>query len=141
MTMQQIEAEIKKEFDGFYASRNLLKIPDRFYDVFKEALMINSPSKFKMPTKFIKNILSKRPTDLTNQEVRLILNVCFDCPLEIYGNNFNEAIDKLEEFDTLSTSLNRVLGKKEAELNQKKATMISLAGIDIKAKSAKLYQA
>jgi hypothetical protein len=108
-------------YDGF--------LPQLFLDYFRKAMMILPPAQHKYNMAFVKTMINRKPDEVTNLEVGMMINIIYHCPFgEIY-NSIEEAIDITMEFDKVRFEYNQKTEAINTSLNRKRAKLHEIAGI------------
>ena len=131
LKMQEIERKIQEEFTAFNNSLYLGKLPKQFIEKFKKAAMVVPQKVHQMSTKKIKEIAAKKEGELTNLDFAYAANLISSVSWDKMYSNFDEAVKENQIIEDLKMAYNKMVKNKEAELDEKKGRMISLAGIDV----------
>lgn len=131
MNIKEIEKKIQEEMNAFNGAVCTLKVPSNLVTLFIKALFFVPPASHKLTTKFVESVQDKKSTELTNFEVRKMINVVVGTPpFRIYANqkSYQETAWRIEQL-IMETNLENA--KKEEELSVKKTTLMQLAGIGV----------
>lgn len=129
--MQEIERKIQEEFMNFNNSTYAGKLPKQFIDKFKKAAMVVPQKIHQLSTKKIKEIASKKEGKLTNLDFAYAANLISSVSWDKMYSDFDEAVKEHQLIEDLKMDYNVLVKNKEAELDEKKARMLNLAGIDV----------
>jgi len=131
LKMQEIERKIQEEFTAFNDSIYSGKLPKQFIEKFKKAAMAVPQKVHLMSTKKIKEIATKKEGKLTNLDFAYAANLISSVSWEKMYSSFDEAVKEHQLIEDLKMDYNVLVKNKEEELDKKKVTMISLAGINV----------
>lgn len=131
LKMQEIERQIQEEFTTFNNSIYSGKLPKQFIEKFKKAAMVVPQKVHQMSTKKIKEIAAKKEGKLTNLDFAYAANLISSVSWDKMYSSFDEAVKENQFIEDLKLDYNISVKNKEAELDDKKARMISLAGINV----------
>lgn len=126
-TVQDIEKQIEGEYAKFQQSFFLGTVPKDLIENFKKAILDMAPNRHQLHTKTIKTIIGKKTNELTYVELGMVVNTILAAPLFTLSEDLTSALIKLEKIETVRNDYNLAVQRKEAELMQKKQTMLKLA--------------
>ncbi len=130
MTNEQINQQIQNEYmewnNSLYSGN--LQLPKSILETFKKAVFKSSPSEHKIPTEIIKKIVAKKLKDLTNTDVPIILNTISAVKFCDLYNDFEEAVIKNGDIETLKINFNLTVKQINEQMEMKRNNLLSLNG-------------
>lgn len=138
---EQVEKQLQEDFEKFQNLLYLGKIdvPKDIVAIFKKGIMSLAPHFHQVLGRRIKNIASKKPLELTNSDIHVIVKVIVNTPIEkLYGEDFLKSVDKQEKFEIFILSYNDSVNEFQAKLQQKKTLLQSLSGSSVRNNEMKI---
>jgi len=129
MTNYDIDSQINKEFQIFIeaAYKGTIKIPENIIELFKKAVLHLSPQFHQVNFSKIKQIIDKKSNELTNGEMKEVVKIIVNTPLNIlFGNDVKEAIEDQIKLEKFIVSYNSSVNSFQEKLKMKKANLQSL---------------
>lgn len=123
----EIHALIQKEMEEFMNAKYPGKLPVGFLTKLKVAIMGHSTSTLRFHTAGIKKILLKKLSELTFTDVGIACNIISSAKLSDLYKSVDECMENHHEIENLITEWNIKKGKKESELEEKRARMIKIS--------------
>lgn len=127
---QDVEDELKKDYEVFNNRPYNGFIPDGLMDKFKVALMVNAPGTHQYNPNYLKILITKTEGDLNFIDFGLIVNLLIDTPFEKIFITLEEAIDYLESLLKSKIEYNAQGKEFERKMMAKKKTLEKLYGLD-----------
>lgn len=130
-TENSIDLQISKDYKRFYDAVYDGKLPDDLVERFKRVILALAPGEHKARMDICKGIISKKPYDLTNLDVGIIINLAFSAPLEkVYPTlTAEEAVDANIELETIRDGYNNTVNQMQEVLSKKKERLMQLSGV------------
>ena len=128
-TEQEIDRQIAGDYKRFYDSVYDGPLPDDLVDRFKNVLFYSAPAAHKCKMDLCKSIVSKKPYDLTNLEIGVIINLIFGVPFCSLYKTVEEAIDANIELERIRDAFNSTVNQMQEVLSKKKDRLMSLSGV------------
>lgn len=107
-------------YDGF--------LPKLFLDYFKKGLMVLPPAQHKYNMQLVKTMIGKKPDEVTNLEIGLMINIIYHCPFKEIYDSIEQAVDITMEFDKVRDEYNQKVSAIEGALTRKRNRLHELAG-------------
>lgn len=108
-------------FDGF--------VPDSFVEQFKIAMMVIPVTAHQYPMKDVKRMISRRPNEVTNKELGMMINAIYSVPFGSMYQTIEEGIERTMEFDKIKEEYNKNSAAFERKINAKRQRLLSLSGV------------
>lgn len=108
-------------FDGF--------LPESFIQQFRVAMMFLPVTAHNYSMKEVKRMISKRPDEVTNKEVGLMINAVYAIPWASMYSSIEEGIERTMEFDKIREDYNKNTSAFERKINAKRQRLLSLSGV------------
>lgn len=128
LTVQDIDKQIQDDMDRFNDSIYDDMLPLLFLDYFKKAVMVIPPAAHKCGLGFIKEIINKRPDEISVLEIGVIINFIYGCPFKELYENVEEAVDTTIAFDEFRARYNQKVSDLQDSLNRKKKKLLEIGG-------------
>lgn len=130
-TSEQIEQQLKGEFDNFYneVHKGAIPVPSNILELFKKAVMALAPHFHQVHASKIRVIASKTVPELTNGDIHDITKLVINTPLEKMYGSFDEAISAHIRYEKFILSFNKYVDEFNEKLRMRKATLENLSGI------------
>lgn len=118
---QDIEPYLNKVYDGF--------VSEEIIEQFKIAMMFIPITAHKYSMKDVRTISGKRPEEVTNRELGMIINVIYAVPFASMYQTLDEGIDKTMAFDKIRAEYNKNSAAFERKVQAKRKRLLSLGGV------------
>lgn len=130
MTQNEIMAAVHRDYDEFNKSpySGNPALPKDIMERFKVAVFTVSPEVQKIPTDVVKKILAKKLKDLNNVDVPTILNAISRASFKDLYKDFDEALEKNIEIESLKISFNLTVKHITEQMEVKKNNLMALTG-------------
>lgn len=127
MTEQEINDRLTKDYDGFMDGIYEGDVPDNILDLFEKAIMALPPFAHQINFYNVKNIISKKPEQLSNSDINDIIKVVLNVSLERLYDNLFVAIPEHIRFEKFVRGYNEIVENFKSKLKIKKATLKDLS--------------
>lgn len=128
-TEQEIDRQIAGDYKRFYDAVYDGKLPDDLVERFKKVLMALAPGTHMARMDVCKGIISKKPYDLTNLEVGVVINLIFTAPFDKIYDTIEEAIDCNMELEKVRNGYNLAVDQMQKVLSGKKERLMDMGGV------------
>ncbi len=118
---QDIEPYLNKIYDGF--------VSEEIIDQFRTAMMFVPITAHQYSMKDVKTISGKRPTEITNRELGMIINIIYCVPFASMYASLEEGVEKTMEYDKIRAEYNKNSAAFERKVQAKKERLLNLSGI------------
>lgn len=130
MNSQEIEQKLEDDRSAFYREAFPHPLPKNFLAIFKRVIMKTSPARYKLTASDIGKILSKKLATLDNLDVRRMINVIVEAPLELMYDSPETYVAQFPEIETLIKIANIELNKLDVEIGTRRKTLQDLSGVN-----------
>lgn len=120
ITREDREPYLEKVYDGF--------VPQLFPEYFRKALMFVPITAHRYNLEVVKGIISKRPSEYTNKEVGMMINLIYGVAWAQLHPNLETAIEITEEFNKIRDEYNKRSEEMEIKCAKKKITLMNING-------------
>lgn len=127
-----INSQIEREFEKFRNKVYDGELPYGLIEKFKVGLMMSSAGQHKYNLQKVKEIIAKAENDLTWLEVGMVINFVTEIPWERIYDSLEEAINYNIELSDFMVEYNKVIGRKNNELEKMRTRLLNLSGINNK---------
>lgn len=129
--MKEIEKKIMDEMNAFNNTTYEGGVFKGFKALFEKALMSVPLGMQKAPVSVLKGIVVKKEHSLTYGDVSVAMNIIRAVKLSELNADIHKALEILFQLEGLSIDFNVKYKRKQELLNEKKANMIALAGVNL----------
>lgn len=119
---EDIEPYLNKIYDG--------ELPDSLVEQFRIAMMHLPPTAHKYSMDDVETMSNRRPDEITNRELGLILNVIFAIPFASMYGSIEEGIEKTKVFERIKEEYNKSTAAFQRKVEAKKNRLLSLGGVN-----------
>lgn len=115
---EDIDPYLNKVYDGY--------VPDSLVDQFRIAMMHLPPTAHKYSMDDVETMSLRRPNEITNRELGMILNVVFALPfISMYGS-LEEGIEKTRVFEKIKEDYNESTAAFNRKVEAKKTMLFQI---------------
>ena len=118
---QDIEPYLNKIYDGFVSEDIIAQ--------FRVAMMFIPVTAHNYSMKDVKAISYKRPDEITNRELGMIINMIYAVPFSSMYSSLEEAIEKTMAYDKIREEYNRNSAAFQRKVEAKRKRLLSLSGV------------
>lgn len=118
---QDIEPYLNKVYDGF--------ISEEIIEQFKIAMMFIPITAHKYSMKDVRTISGKRPDEITNRELGMVINMIYAVPFASMYATLEEGIEKTMSYDKIREEYNKNSAAFERKVQAKRKRLLSLSGV------------
>lgn len=129
--MQDIDRKIMEEFNVFNNSVYEGLVFKGAIELYKKAVFASVPFALQQMPLDIKAITEKEEDALTNAEVAKMCNAINHAPSDKVFGSFERYIKGMQQVGNLSVDYGMKLKKVQAELSEKKKTLMNLSGVSL----------
>jgi len=79
--------------------------------------------------KDVKRMISRRPNEVTNKELGMMINAIYSVPFGSMYQTIEEGIERTMEFDKIKEEYNKNSAAFERKINAKRQRLLSLSGV------------
>lgn len=129
-TKEQIAAQVEREdivpylnkvYDG--------AIPESLVDQFRIAMMHLPPTAHKYSMADVEAMSIRRPDEVTNREIGMMLNVIFAVPFASMYESLEQGIEKTKAFEKIKEDYNKSTAAFQRKVEAKTNKLMSLSGV------------
>ena len=132
MNQKEIEKKISDEMEAYNNAVCVLKIPQNILLFFKRAVMSVKMIDMKLSARFLVDVSSKNIDELTNIQVRIMVNTIVNVSPDILFKDYVSYERGIPALEKLIMETNMETRRVQSELDAKKSAMMNLAGLGAK---------
>ena len=128
-TEQKIEQQLQEDFDKFYNKTydEKIEIPQNIMELFKKGVMSLALYFHKINAYKLKAIASKNYKELTYGDLKDMITVILNTPLEKLYDRFEDAVNSQIQFQKFVLCYNNAVDDFNSKLKMKKANLTSIS--------------
>jgi len=130
-TKEQIEQQLKSEFDKFYNEphKGTIPVPANILELFKKSFMALAPHFHQVHATKVRVLANKLVSELSNGDINDMVKLIINTPMEKLYEGFDEAVHSHIQLEKFILSFNKYVDDFNAKLRMKQTTLENLSGM------------